>query len=97
MYDSLCSAVESPCIHWYAVLGEILAWSFFGAQFGDKITCIYMYIMYSVSRLVFLATFATTPYRDLRLLLLLLLLGIKHERNMAAVFSPVIPATLPLE
>ena len=93
MYDSLCT-VESPCIHWYAVLGEILAWSFFGAQFGDKIACIYMYIMYSVSRLVFLATFATTPYRDLRLLLLL---GIKHERNMAAVFSPVIPATLPLE
>ena len=34
MYDSLCTVV-SPCIHWHAVLGEILAWSFFGAPFFD--------------------------------------------------------------
>ena len=31
MYDTLC-AVKSPCIHWYAVLDEILAWPFFGAR-----------------------------------------------------------------
>ena len=31
MYYSLCT-VESPCIRWYAVLGEVLAWSFFDAR-----------------------------------------------------------------
>ena len=37
MYYSLW-AVESPCIHWYAVLGEILAWSFSGAPlFGATV------------------------------------------------------------
>ena len=39
MYYSLCT-VESPCIHWYAVLGKVLAWPFFGApSFGAQQYC----------------------------------------------------------